>query len=295
MPLKGRLGLESANIPHEKRHGFIWLERGKLSAEDGNLTFDTAGSPRLESGSYDIPFQKLSCILMGPGGTVSHDALRLLARHNTALFATGTNGVRLYAKCLPGGPDRSDVARKQAELWGDESQRLDIAKTMFFMRLGRPFPGKDLNALRGIEGRRVKKLYDELSEEYGVEWSGRQYDRSNPEETDPINQAINHASTAVYAAAGIAVAMVGALPQLGFIHESSGRSFSLDIADLYRGEITLPVAFKSTRKLTNNPDRGIETITRKMAGNVLREESVISDMIDKIKEVLNVDDDSDNS
>ncbi|MFB6351786.1 MAG: type I-E CRISPR-associated endonuclease Cas1, partial [Bradymonadaceae bacterium] len=73
MPLKGRLGLESARVPHADRHGLMWLERGRLAVEDGNVVFTTAGSPRLESGAYDIPFQKVSCLLLGPGSVVSHD------------------------------------------------------------------------------------------------------------------------------------------------------------------------------------------------------------------------------
>ena len=94
--LRGRLGLETARIPHADRHGLLWLSRGALTVRDGTLRLERnsdaeAGSPP-ESGEYGIPFQTLSMILLGPGSTVSHDALRLMARHGTALVAVGENG-----------------------------------------------------------------------------------------------------------------------------------------------------------------------------------------------------------
>jgi CRISPR-associated protein Cas1 len=161
---------------------------------------------------------------------------------------------------------------------------------MYAIRLGEFVPDRGLDALRGIEGRRVKELYQSLAEKYGVNWSGRRYDRSNPESADAINKAINHAATAMYAASGVAVAATGTIPQLGFIHESSLRSFALDIADLFRGDITLPVAFRATQRFQKRSNADIEAITRRLAGRTMRDEDVIPDMIDQIKRVLDVDD-----
>ncbi len=91
--LKGRLRLETARIPHADRHGLLWLARGALTVRDGTLRFERLSGPdrdsSLEAGDYGILFQSLSMILLGPGSTVSHDALRLMARHGTALVAVG--------------------------------------------------------------------------------------------------------------------------------------------------------------------------------------------------------------
>lgn len=295
MPLKGRLGLETARVPHGDRHGLIWLERGKLVVEDGNLVFTTAGSIQLEAGAYDIPFQQISCVLLGPGGVVSHDALRVLTRHDTGLLAVGSGGVRLYASFMPDGPDRSEIARRQTTLWSDEGTRIAVARKMYAIRLGEALPQRDLDALRGIEGRRVKETYRRLADQFGVEWNGRRYDRSNPEKTDVINQAINHAATAVYAAARVATEAIGAIPQLGFIHESSGRAFALDIADLVRSDVTLPISFRSAKRCVNHDRTDVESVTRRLAGETLRKDDVIPEMIDHIKRVLDVDDDSGNT
>ena len=122
--LKGRLGLETARVPHSDRHGLMWLERGKLYVEKGNLTFATAGTDTLKSGVYQIPYQTLSNILLAPGCTVSHDVFRLMARHGTGLLIVGSGGVRYYAS-MPFGADRSELARRQTELWSDQRMRVE--------------------------------------------------------------------------------------------------------------------------------------------------------------------------
>ena len=285
--LRGRLGLETARIPHADRHGLLWLSRGNLTVRDGTLRFERQAQQdsdnSLEAGEYGIPFQSLSMILLGPGSTVSHDALRLMARHGTGLVAVGEDGVRCYT-APPLMPDTSDIARRQMRAWGDaEGSRITIARKMYALRLGEILPHADLNTLRGMEGARMRRTYRNVAQQYGIEWKARRYDRTNPSWADIPNQAINHASVAVTSAAVIAVTAIGAIPQLGFIHEHSGDAFALDIADLFRDTVLLPAAFKSARAVMDNPRLDIERHTRRTTGATLRTERVISKMIDRIK------------
>jgi len=289
--LKGRLGLESAKIPHGDRMGLLWLERGKLRVENGNLVFAAAGGGTLRAGTYEIPFQAISYVLIGPGVSITHDVLRLLARHGTGMAAIGEKGVRLYAS-MPFGPDRSELARRQATLWANVSTRIGVAKHMYEIRMGEVLPQGDINALRGIEGHRMKAVYKNLGQKFGVEWEGRRFDRNNPDNDNDINTAINHAAAAVRAAGMVSVAVSGAIPQLGFIHESSGNSFCLDIADLYRASITLPAAFAATAESRSQGDPDIERLVRKEVGERLWKEKVIHQMISRIKEVIYADDNS---
>ncbi len=288
--LKGRLGLDTARVPHADRHGVIWLTRGNLVVEDGTLRFRTAGGGELEPGDYAIPYQTLSLIVLGPGSTVSHDALRLMARHGTGLVASGDDGVRAYT-AMPLGPDDSQLARRQARVWADaEGARLDIARRLYAWRLGEILPHREIEVLRGIEGARMKETYRLLAERFGVPWRGRRYDRANPSAADLPNQAINHAATAVEAAASIAVAATATVPALGFIHEDSVNSFVLDIADLFRDGVTLPLAFRCARAALQTPDMNIERELRRTAGRFFRDEQVVSRMIERIKELFDADD-----
>jgi CRISPR-associated protein Cas1 len=287
--LKGRLGLEGARVPHRDRHGLMWLGRGSLYVESGTLRFTTAGDAALAAGDYGIPFQMVSCLLLQPGTSVTHDALRLLARHGTGLVFVGRDGVRFYAS-LPAGPDSSRRARSQAEAWSDPERRTLVVRRMYAWRLGEVFPATDINALRGMEGARMKETYRQLARQFGVDWRGRRYDRSRPEDTDVANQAINHASSALEGAALTAVAVSGTIPQLGFIHEDSGNAFALDVSDLFRDSVLLPVAFGATRKILTEKIGPVEAVVRKAAGETFYREQVVAKMIDRIKDLFDGDD-----
>jgi len=289
--LKGRLGLEGARIPHADRHGVMWLGFGNLTVQDGTLHFLTAGFEDLQPGNYTIPYQTVSCIVLQPGTTVSHDALRILASHGTGLVAAGTDGVRFYAS-MPSGPHDSARARTQAMAWCDASgKRIVLARRMYAWRLGEVFPQGEIAVLRGLEGARMKETYRLVAHQYGIQWHGRRYDRADPDAADLPNQAINHAASAVEGAAMIAVAVSGSLPQLGFIHEDSGNAFCLDIADLFRDSVTLPVAFGAVREHQKRKDAPLERYVRRLAGRAFRHEQLVTKMIDRIKELFDGDDD----
>lgn len=283
--LKGRLGLESARIPHRDRHGLVWLRRGELSVRNGTLEFESGKSDRLPPGTYDIPVQRVSCLILEPGSTVSHDALRLLARYRTGLVVSGDNGVRFYAS-MPFGSRDSQLARRQVEEWADPERRIEVARRMYAWRLGEVVPHADLDVLRGMEGARMKESYRLLARQHGVTWNGRRYDRGNPADNDLPNQAINHAATATEAAALVAVASTQTVPQLGFIHEDARHAFALDIADLFRTSVTLPAAFSAAATAEVRGTASIERLVRKKIGETFRQETVIADMIDRIKELF---------
>jgi len=287
--LRGRLGLAASRIPHADRHGLLWLEYGRLSVEDGTLRFVAAKSETLDAGDYAIPYQAVSMILLGPGTSITQDVLRLCARHGTLIAAVGEGGVKSYT-APPLGQGRSDVARAHAERWADPVRRLDTARRIYAWRFGRVLPHRDIETLRGIEGARIKESYKLAAQRFGIQWNGRRYDRHKPNAADVPNQAINHAATFVEAAADLAVAAVGALPPLGFIHEESSNAFTLDVADLYRVDLTIPLAFGAARAYVDGDVENLERELRRRAAKLFRQEKLIPRMIDRIKELFDVDD-----
>jgi CRISPR-associated protein Cas1 len=285
--LAGRLGLDAARIPHADRHGLVWLDRGRLEVEDGCLRFVTAGGA-LAAGDYQIPHQSVTAVLLGPGSSVTHDALRLLARHGCVLCAVGEGGVRLYT-APPLAPDASVLARRQATLWAKAGTRLEVARRMYALRFGEIVRTRDVTILRGMEGARIKRAYELAAERHGVSWRGRRYDRADPLAADLANQAINHAAVALQAMAAVAVAATGTIPQLGFVHEDSGQSFVLDIADIRRHDILLDVAFAAAREAERGT-QSIDRLVRSRAAETFRRGQVASGLIDSIKSVLAEDD-----
>ncbi|MDA8192401.1 MAG: type I-E CRISPR-associated endonuclease Cas1e [Thermaerobacter sp.] len=290
----GRLGLEGSRIPHVDRHGLLWVSRGKLFVEDGTLRFQAAGTEDIAPGEYSIPYQMISMILAGPGTSITHDVFRILARHGTLIAVVGEGGVKYYT-APPMGQGHSDIAREHARLWANEEERSRIARHMYAIRFGEVFPHRDISALRGMEGGRLRESYRVVAAKYGVPWERRHYDRGQPDNADIPNQAVNHAATFVEAAAAIAVAAVGALPPLGFIHEDSSNAFVLDIADLWRVETTLPLAFSVAARVIHDPSRVLEREIRLEAARWFRKQKLVPKMIDRVKELLHVDDSSSNS
>jgi CRISPR-associated protein Cas1 len=283
--LLGRLGLDKARIPHADRHGVVYLDRGRLEVEDGCLRFVTAGGGALDAGDYQLPHQSVSIILIGPGSSITHDALRILAAHGCALAAVGAGGVRFYT-APPLLPDTSALARRQVMLWSQPKERVAVARAMYTLRFGEEVKARTLDMLRGMEGARLKRLYELTAQKFGVSWNGRRYDRNNPNAADLPNQAINHAASAVEAAAAIAVAATATIPQLGFIHEDSGQSFVLDVADLVRHDVTLPIAFGAVKHVMKRRDENLERVVRTRAAELLTTSQVISKLIDNIKDLL---------
>jgi CRISPR-associated protein Cas1 len=286
--MRGRLGLETARVPQQDRHGLLWLGRGQLYVHEGTLRFKCAGFGDLEPGDYSIPFQLLTCIVLQPGTSLTHDVLRLCAAHGTGIVAVGEGGVRYFASS-PFGPNESARARRQATLWANQTDRLTVARRMYAWRLGEVFPSAEIAVLRGMEGARMKETYKRLANQFQVPWAGRRYDRDKPEATDLPNQAINHTVTAVEATAMVAVAVTGAVPQLGFIHEDAGHAFTLDVTDLFRDTVTLPVAFTAARQAAQRPGEPVERIARRLAAKTLRENKIVLRMIDRIKEMFDSD------
>ncbi len=132
----------------------------------------------------------------------------------------------------------------------------------------------------------MRESYKLIAARVGIEWKGRRYDRSRPDLADLPNQALNHAATAVEAAAAIAVTATATIPQLGFVHEDPSQSFVLDIADLFRDTVTIPIAFQAARKVNLKPAMSIERVTRREMGRTMAKDQTIPKMIARIKELF---------
>lgn len=279
--LKGRLGIDEARIPQKSRNGLIYVERCRLSIDNGSLVlcFDETGQ------ELELPYQSLNAVLIGPGGAVTHDAVRHLSGHGTCLAFVGTDGTRLYS--APPLFDRdADLARRQATWWAGESTRMMVAKRMYEKRFGETPRTQSFDSLRGMEAARIKKSYELIAGRFRVEWRGRRFDRAAPEAADPPNQAINHVVTAIEACVAIAVQATATLPPLGFLHDDSAKSWVLDLCDLYRTTVTVPLAFQCVKRLEQDRGQSLDRLCRRAVSRHVRETGFIDTVIDDIKALL---------
>ena len=269
-------------MPDADRDGLLWPSRGVLTVRNGTLSFErgpeAAGNDPLEPGRYANPFQGVSLILPGPGSRVGHDALRLPARHGTALAAVGDDGARCHAE-PPLVPGRSGPARAQARASARRNTRVQMARRMQARRTGDVVPRRDIAVLRGTEGAGMKETYRLIAGRVGVQLRGRVHDRARPAKNALPNQGLNHAASAVEAGAAIAVPATGTIRQPGVIHGDPGQSFVPGIAGLCRDAITMPSASRAARPVTDRPIGNIERVTRRTSGRTLVQKKVIPSMI----------------
>jgi CRISPR-associated protein Cas1 len=221
----------------QDRMSFLYVERAVVH-RDANAITSTD-----HRGTVHIPAATLGTLLLGPGTSISHQAVMLLAESGSTAVWVGERAVRYYAHGRPLARS-SRLLEAQAQLVSNRQGRLAVARTMYAMR----FPGEDTSALtmqqlRGREGARVRRAYREHSSRTGVPWQTRQYTPGQFDQSDRVNQALSAATTALYGAVHAVVVALGCSPGLGFVHTGHDRSFVYDVADLYKAELAIPTAF----------------------------------------------------
>lgn len=265
----------------QDRWSYLYLEMGRLDVTSLGLTFHQGEKVT------PVPIDQLAVVMLGPGSTVTHAAVASLSRNNCLLAWTGQDGVRMYSAST-GGTHSSRRLIRQAQLVSSEESRLAVAWRMYRFRFNESVPGVvSLESIRGMEGLRVRKAYADAARTYGVEWKGRRYDQGNWDTADPINRALSSANACLYGVCHSAILSAGYSPGLGFVHTGKMLSFVYDIADLYKTETTIPVAFRATAE----GGKELERTVRMQCRTAFYDFKLMERIIPDIAEVLGVGND----
>ncbi|MHA6885306.1 type I-E CRISPR-associated endonuclease Cas1e [Ralstonia pseudosolanacearum] len=264
-------------LPMKDRVSMLFIQYGQIDVQDGAFVVIDQNGVRTH-----IPVGSVACIMLEPGTRVSHAATRLAALVGTLLVWVGEAGVRLYASGQPGGA-RADRLLYQAKLALDDDLRLAVVRRMYEMRFNEPAPARrSVEQLRGIEGARVRETYKLLARQYGVDWRARNYDRQEWDAADVPNRCLSAATSCLYGITEAAVLAAGYAPAVGFIHTGKPLSFVYDIADLFKFETVVPVAFKVAAKAPPQPEREVRLACR----DIFRSTKLLGRIIPAIEEVL---------
>lgn len=264
-------------IPIKDRVSMIFLQYGQVDVKDGAFVLIDKTGIRTH-----IPVGGIACIMLEPGTRVSHAAVRLAAQVGTLLVWVGEAGVRLYASGQPGGA-RSDRLLYQAKLALDDGLRLKVVRKMYEMRFGEPPPQRrSVEQLRGIEGARVRSTYQLLAKQYGVKWQGRRYDPKDWQAGDKVNQCLSAATSCLYGITEAAVLAAGYAPAVGFIHTGKPLSFVYDIADIFKFDSVVPLAFRIAAQNPTQADKQVRLACR----DLFREQKILKNIIPLIEDVL---------
>jgi len=264
-------------IPIKDRISVVYVEKGHLDVLDGAFAVvDVTGVRTL------IPIGEVACLMLEPGTRVSHNAVVLAARVGCLLVWVGEAGVRMYAVGQPGGA-RADRLLYQAKLALDDSARLRVVRKMYALRFREEPPERrSVEQLRGIEGVRVRKMYEMLGKQYGVQWKGRNYDHSEWESGDTPNRCLSSATACLYGICEAAILAAGYAPAVGFIHTGKPQSFVYDVADIFKFDTVVPVAFRIAAKNPRYPEREVRLACR----DAFRQSRILHRIIPTIEEVL---------
>jgi CRISPR-associated protein Cas1 len=270
-------------IPMRDRASLVFLQYGELDVLDSAFVLVDQNGVRVQ-----IPVGGLACLMLEPGTRVSHAAVVLAARVGCLLVWVGEAGVRLYASGQPGGA-RADKLLYQAKLALDETARLNVVRKMYELRFGEPAPERrSIDQLRGIEGVRVREMYRQLARMHGIEWKARSYDVSDWDKGDLANQCLSAATACLYGLSEAAILAAGYAPAIGFLHRGKAQSFVYDIADIFKFETVVPVAFDVAAKASKGKGDGspAERQTRIACRDSFRRTKLLERIIPLIEEVL---------
>jgi CRISPR-associated protein Cas1 len=274
-------------IPIKDRSSILFLEKGRLDVLDGAFVLVDKAGVRVH-----IPVGGVVCLMLEPGTRVSHAAVALAAHAGTLLIWVGEAGVRLYAAGQPGGA-RADRLLYQARLALDDEARLRVVRKMYAMRFQEEAPARrSIDQLRGIEGARVREMYKALAARHGVVWSGRDYDPHNWNASDTVNRSLSAATAALYGITEAAVLAAGYAPAIGFLHTGKPQSFVYDIADPYKFETVVPVAFRVAAAVqADRPLDGCRIAdpvaeVRRRCRDTFRRSQILTRLIPTIEETL---------
>ncbi len=269
--------IQAKPITIKERHSILFLEKGLIDVKDGSFVIIDKNGIRTH-----IPVGGIVCLMLEPGTRISHAAVALASEVGCLLIWIGEGGVRLYASGQPGGA-RSDKLLYQAKLALDDALRLKVVRAMYKFRFGEEPPQRrSVEQLRGIEGVRVRELYKMIARQYGVQWKGRKYDPKNWDKGDIANRCISAANHSLYGICEAAILAAGYAPAIGFIHTGKPQSFVYDIADLFKFETVIPIAFKVAKEKPSNPARE----TRVYCRNSFRKHKLLKRLIPTIEEIL---------
>ena len=255
---------------------FLYVEHVRIDRHENAIALHDA------DGLTPVPVAALAVLMLGPGTNITQAAVAVLAENNCLVIWCGEENVRFYASGMGGTRSAARIIW-QARLASNEDTRLQVVKRMYRMRFEEELPDDiTVEQLRGMEGSRVRTAYAQMSADTGLSWSGRSYNRQDWKAGDPVNRALSAGNSCLYGLCHAAILSAGYSPALGFIHTGKQLSFVYDIADLYKVDLTIPLAFR----IAGESPPEIERTVRLSCRDVFRDTKLVERIIPDIRLAL---------
>ena len=224
----------------EDKISFLYIEYARIVQDEFSI------AAYQQNNKIIIPLAMINVILLGPGTSITHAAVKNIADAGCTLIWTGQDLKYVYSTSMISSEYSKNLI-VQAKCYADTEKHLDVIRRMYKIRYSDINIDRfSLQQMRGMEGTRVKKCYEENAKQYGVEWNGRDYDKDNWDSGNNVNRFLSMGNSLLYGVCQAAIVALGFTPGLGFIHNGGARSFVFDIADLYKEKYIVPMAFENS-------------------------------------------------
>lgn len=257
------------DIPVSGRISWAVLEHGKLKTEDNCLSLEQADY-RIE-----IPPSAFACLLIEPGVTITHEAVKLCAENNTLLIWIGEGGTRIYSVGLVSSNPERLITQVSVHL--KMERRIEAARRLYELMFDEVMPPSfTIAKLRGIEGARVKAWYEETASELGFIWTGKMT-------RGDLQQTMAFATGCLYSIAEVAIHVLGYNPSIGIVHSGNPKSMVYDLAD------TLKFNGFLREVMQKHVSTGMSgyAVTRRFCRDYFRANNTLQTAIDNMEYIFN--------
>lgn len=262
---------------------YLYIEHGRIEQKQRSIAWYGV------EGEVAIPAAALGVLLLGPGTSITHAAVKSLADNGCSICWVGEDGVRFYASGT-GETRSSRNLLRQTEAWADKTAHMRIVETMYRMRFSDPLPcDLTLRQIRGLEGVRVRDAYAQASQATGVPWLGRNYQRDSWHTANPINRALSAGYACMYGVCHTGIVSTGYSPALGFIHTGKQLSFVYDVADLYKIQLVVPAVFS----VVAESNHGVERRVREALREQIRSTHLLRRIVDDLSRLFDAEEEED--
>ena len=236
---------------------YFYVEHAIIDQNDSSIILHRRGE------DVPVPVSALTCLMLGPGTNITHAAIKTATENGCMIVWCGENGAKFYASGM-GETRNAKNTLLQAKCCMDEGLHMRIVRRMYEIRFPKMNCEKlTLQQIRGMEGIRVRKEYQAASKINGIPWKKRDYKQTEWQDSDGVNRALSAANAVLYSVCQAAIYSLGYSSALGFVHTGKMLSFVYDVADLYKAETTIPVAFEAVKRNAGNPETEVRALCRK--------------------------------
>lgn len=299
-------------ILHSKRANLYYLEHCRVMQKDGRVLY--LQEAKNENQYWNIPIANTTVLLLGSGTSITHAAVRMLARAGVLVGFCGGGGTPLYmGNEIEWMTPQSEYRPTQylqgwCSFWFDDEQRLAAAKALQQARItylnqvwqkdkdlkAEGFDVNDAEIQKALqlcsqrieqadkpaelllnEAQLTKMLYKYAANHTKQSGFTRQH-----QETDKANAFLNHGNYLAYGLAACTLWVLGIPHGFAVMHGKTRRgALVFDVADLIKDAIVLPWAFICAK------EKATEQEFRQQCLQAFTNHKALDFMFDQIKEI----------